>query len=220
MIQLSLRYVRPLSACLMLALIPVMVHTYSKTERDDCQATSALLPEGTSASNSGGKRDAWMRDNFQSSEWQEGSFFRDGLRFDFAIIRSYDAKRLYHRPETSLVSAVVKSRDMEWLPANAGSLPIHRVYYGNTDPAILAAYLLTYHSSPLASPYWAQLRAAPAELFTGRRPMTLFFIQAQGSPGSLQQMESVEREWLLTSWDKYRSACTYQAPAFPGKNKE
>ena len=167
MTRLSLRYVRPLSACLLLALIPVVVHSYLQVEIDDCKAPWAFVPESAQASDSGGSRDAWMRERFQSSQWQEGSFFRDGLRFDFSIIRSYDAKRLYHRPETSLVEhAIVETRGIEWVQADSGALPIHRAYYGDTDPAILVAYLLVYRSSPVASPYWAQLRAAPVELFS------------------------------------------------------
>lgn len=210
MTRLSLRYVRPLSACLLLALIPVVVHSYLRVEINDCKAPSALVPESAQAAHSGGSRDAWMRQRFQSSQWDEGSFFRDGLRFDFSIIRSYDAKRLYQRPETALVEhANVERRGIEWVQADSGALPIHWAYYGDRDPAIVVAYLLVYRSSPIASPYWPHLRAAPLELFSGRRPMTLFLIQARGSPGSLGEMEKVGREWVLSSWEKYRSACTY-----------
>jgi hypothetical protein len=211
MTRLSLRYLYPLSACLLLALIPVVVHSYLKVEIDDCKAARVLVPESAQVSHSGGSRDAFMRERFQSSQWHEGSFFSEGQRFDFSIIRSYDAKRLYHRPENSLVehAFVVQSREIEWVRADFGPLPIHRAYYGDTDPAVLVAYLLVYRSSPVASPYWPQLRAAPVELFTGRRPMTLFLIQAHGSPRSIRKMEEVEREWLLSSWEEYRSACTY-----------
>jgi hypothetical protein len=210
MTRLSLRYVLPLSACLLLALIPVVVHSYIQVQIDDCKAPSAFVAESAQAEHSGGSRDAWMRERFQSFQWDEGSFFRDGLRFDFSIVRSYDAKRLYHRPETSLVQhAIVNSRGIEWVRADSGALPIHRAYYGDTDPATMVAYLLVYRSSPVASPYWPHLRAASVQLFTGRRPMTLFLIQARGSPRSLREMEKVGREWLLTSWEKYRSACTY-----------
>jgi len=208
--RLSLRYVVALSACLLVALIPVVVHSYIQLEIDDCKTPWALMSESAPASNSGGRRDAWMRERFQSSQWREGSFFADGLRFDFSIVRSYDAKRLYHRPENSLVEhSIVERRGIEWVQTDSGALPIHRAYYGNSDPAILVAYLLVYRSSPIASPYWPQLRAAPVELFGGRRPMTLFLIQAHGSSGSLREMESVEREWLLSSWAKYRFACAY-----------
>jgi hypothetical protein len=208
--RLSLRYVRPLSACLLLALIPVVVHSYIQVESDDCKAPWVFMPKSAQASDSGGSRDAWMREFFESSQWREGSFFKDGLRFDFSIIRSYDAKRLYHRPETSLVEhANVERRGIEWVGAGSGALPIHRAYYFDTDPAIVVAYLLVYRSSPVASPFWVHLRGAPVELLSGGRPMTLFLIQARGSRGSLGEMEKVEREWLLSSWEKYRSACTY-----------
>lgn len=210
MTRLSLRYVRPLSACLLLALIPVVVHSYLRIEIDDCKVPWAFASESAQASDSGGTRAAWMRERFQSSQWHEGSFFRDGLRFDFSIVHSYDPKRLYHRPENYLVQhAIVKSREIEWVGTNSGALPIHRAYYDSTDPAILVAYLLVYRSSPVASPYWPHLRAASVELFTGRRPMTLFLIQARGSPGSFREMERVGQEWLISSWERYRSACTY-----------
>jgi hypothetical protein len=149
-----------------------------------------------------------MRERFRSSQWEEGSFSRDGLRYDFSIVRSYDAKRLYHRPENSLVEhADVKQRGIEWVPADSGAVPIHRAYYDGSDPVIVAAYLLVYRSSPVASPYWPQLRAAPVLLFSGRRPITLFLIQARGSADRSREMEKVEQEWLLSSWEKYRSAC-------------
>ncbi|MGA7462514.1 MAG: hypothetical protein WBW69_19930 [Candidatus Korobacteraceae bacterium] len=209
MTRLSLRYVRPLSVCLFVALIPVVVHSYFHLEIDDCKTPLALVQEPAHPSDAGAKRDAFMRDRFQSSQWQEGSFSKDGLQFDFSIVRSYDAKRLYHRPENSLVehSAIVDRRDLVWVEADSDAMPIHRAYYGDTDPAILVSYVLVYRSVPVASPYSAQLRAAPVEVFSGRRPMTLFLIQGHGSPSRLQEMEKVEREWLLSSWEKYRSAC-------------
>jgi hypothetical protein len=186
-----------------------VLYSYIQVEIDDCKSPWAFVPKSAPASHSGGSRDEWMRERFQRSQWDEGSFVRDGLRFDFSMIRSYDAKRLYHRPETSLVEhAFVKSRGIEWVQADSGALPIHRAYYGATNPAIMVAYLLVYRSSPVASPYWPQLRAAPIELLSGRRPMTLFLIQARGSPDSVIEMEKVEREWLLSSWEKYRFACT------------
>ncbi|HTZ90039.1 MAG TPA: hypothetical protein VMA71_06855 [Alloacidobacterium sp.] len=104
---------------------------------------------------------------------------------------------------------IVNSLEIEWVRTDSGALPIHRAYYGGTDASILVAYLLVYRSSAIGNPYWAQLRAAPVELFSGRRPMTLFLVQARGSPGTLREMEKVEQEWLVSSWEKYGSACTY-----------
>jgi len=209
MSRLSLRYLYPLSACLLLALIPVVVHSYVRIEINDCRGARAFLPQSQLASDFARRPDVWMRERFQSSQWHEESFDRDGLRFDVSIIRSYDAKRLYHRPESSLLerTSVVESRGIEWVSADSGVLPIHRVYYGKTNPAVLVAYLLVYRSSPVANPYLAQLRAAPVELFSGRYPMTLFFIQAHGSPESLGKMEIVVREWLISAWNNYRCVC-------------
>ena len=203
----SLRYFYALSACLLAALIPVVVHSYLRVEVNDCKGT-LFLPQFTPTSISAQKHDAWMRETFQSSQWNEGSFERDGLRFDYSIIRSYDPKRLYHHPENYFVDrAFWLSRDLEWVPADSGTLPIHRAYYRQTDPAAVVAYLLVYRSAPVASPYWAQLRAAPVLLFRGRYPMTLFFIQAHGSPGRSAEMENIAREWLRSAWENYCSVC-------------
>jgi len=208
MTRLSLRYLYPLSACLLLALIPVVVYSYLNVRIDDCKAARVFVPQSMPASDSSRKRDAWMRKQFEASQWHEGSFVKDGQRFDFSILRSYDAKRLYHRPENYFVDrAFVRERGIEWVATDSGAVPIHRVYYDDPSAAVLLAYLLVYRSSPVANPYWAQLRAAPVELFSGRTPMTLFLIQARGTSGSLPVMENVGREWLLSSLGNYRSAC-------------
>jgi len=209
MMRLSLRYCYALSACLLVALIPVVVHSYLHLKTDVCKGGRHFIPQSTPASPSEEKRDAWMRETFHSAQWYEGSFVRDELHFDFSVVRSYDAKRLYHRPENYFAErAFVKSRDIEWLPTGSAKVPIHRTYYGNAEPATVVAYLLAYHSSAVANPYLAQLRAAPAELLGGQYPMTLFLIQAHGPPDRFDQMETIAREWLLSAWATYRSTCT------------
>jgi hypothetical protein len=208
MTRVSLRYFYALTACLLVALIPVVVHSYLHLETDDCKGVQRFIPSNTPTSISEKKRDAWMRDTFHSTQWYEGSFAKDDLRFDFSIIRSYDAKRLYHRPENYFAErAFVQRRGVEWLPTSSGEVPIHRTYYGSTQPATVLAYLLVYHSSPVANPYLAQLRAAPAELFGGQHPMTLFLIQAHGPADHFDRMETIAREWLLSARATYGSAC-------------
>jgi len=211
MTRLSLRYLYPLSACLLLALVPVVVHSYLNVRIEDCKAAARVfVQQSTPASESSRKRDAWMREQFEAFQWREGSFVKGGQRFDFSILRSYDAKRLYHRPENYFADrAFVRERGMEWVATDSGAVPLHRVYYDDPSGAVLVAYLLVYRSSPVANPYWAQLRAAPVELFSGRTPMTLFLIRAHGAPGTLRVMENVGREWLLSSLGDYRSACSH-----------
>ena len=162
MTRLSQRFLWPLSVCFLVALVPVVVHSYFRLEVEDCNSISALLTQAVTPSPIAG-RDVEIRGRFLTSQWREGTFESDDLRFTFSVIRSYDAKRLYHRPEDVLVEHMtVASQGLELLKTDWGSLPIHRAYYANTDPAIVVSYLLVYHSSPVASPYRAQLRAAPA----------------------------------------------------------
>lgn len=205
MITLSRRYLVPLSACLLVALVPVTIHSYLKFDRDDCAAASGLF-----AANAGGlKPNVNGREQFQSFQMSDGSFVKDGVQFDYSIVRSYDPKRLYHRPENTLVrhDAIVEKRGIDRVQTPSGELPIHRAYYDQANRAIVVSYLLVFRSSPVASPYWPHLSAAPIEVFTGRLPMTLFFIKAEASPGATQEAEAAEREWLVGSWRAYREAC-------------
>ena len=208
MTRLSLRYSYALSACLALTLVPVLVHSYLDFRVDDCRNVRLLIPEAPPTS-SAEKRNAWMQQTFQSSQWNEGYFVRDGVRFDFTIIRSYDAKALYHRPENYFAErAFVKRREVEWVSTSLGKLPIHRTYYGDSDPGTLVAYLLIYHSAPIANPYWAQFRAAQVELFNGRSPMTLVLIRAHVSPVGFVTAETTARGVVLAAWRNYLSTCT------------
>lgn len=205
MITLSRRYLLPLSACLLVALVPVTIHSYLNFDRDDCSPAVGLWPSSTGDA----KHDAIVREQFQSFQLSQASFVKEGVQFDYSVVRSYDPKRLYHRPENTLVQhdAIVENRAIEWVQTPSGALPIHRAYYGNANRAIVVSYVLVFRSSPVASPYWPHLAAAPVEVFTGRRPMTLFFIKAQGSAGATPEIERAERDWLVAAWQAYRSAC-------------
>lgn len=205
MITLSRRYLLPLSACLFAALVPVTIHSYLNFDRDDCADASALFV--THAADP--KRNALGREQFQSFQMSDGNFIKDGVQFDYSVVRSYDPKRLYHRPENTLVrhDAIVERRGIDWVQTPSGELPIHRAYYDNTNRTIVVSYLLVFRSAPVANPYWPHVSAAPIEVFTGRRPMTLFFIKAEAWPGATHEAEKAEREWLVSAWQAYRNAC-------------
>lgn len=71
--RLSHRYAWPLSGCLLLALVPVVVHSYFRVVVEDCNGFSTFLPQFPSTSKSAGY-DAQMRERFQTSERREGNF--------------------------------------------------------------------------------------------------------------------------------------------------
>ena len=64
-----------------------------------------------------------------------------------------------------------------------------------------------YEGEPVESGWKAQLRAAPRQLLTGGRPMTMFAVRANVGPGQSEAAERRVREFLLDSWRNYRAVC-------------
>lgn len=194
----STRYAVPIAALATLALIPVVIHGYLGLRVEDCADPAALLPEGN-----------------ERREYELPS--PHGVRrVRHWVGRSYDPKQVYYRPAVRVMHEVrpVAER-VEWLEADGEALPIHRVIYGDTAQAsrdlsetrVVAAYLLVYRGEPVANPYLAQLGAAPALLLRGRLPMTLFFTGAFVPAEDVEWAEEQSREWLISSWRAYRTAC-------------
>jgi hypothetical protein len=189
-------------------LVPVLVHSYGGLEVEDCPRAAAELFADAGPPDS--KRDAWMREAFQAEQWAEGRFTGGDAAIDcsFLVVRSYDAKRLYHRPYNSLAEGAAGGSRLEWISSGSGRIPIHLVQYESGDPARLTGYLLVYNSRPVAHPYSAQLAAFPLQLLSGARPMTLFLISATGPRPEWPAIGGQVRQWLAAQWQRYRTACS------------
>ena len=74
-------------------------------------------------------------------------------------------------------------------------------------PKGVIAGLLVYEGSPVETGWLAQLRAAPHQLLTGARPMTLFAVRGDVAEPLLPAAEARARQWLLDSWRNYRLLC-------------
>jgi len=209
MTPLSRRYVPYILACLLPTLIPVLLHSYRGFQVDDCKNPSQLFP-ASSEGKTDEQPELWMHKEGKGIQWDEGTYASDssGLRLNFVIARSYDPKRLYHRPEIMFVPDTTPDRRrVEWLENPTEKLPIHRAYYEPGKPTIMVAYLLVYNSTPVASPYLAQITAFPFQLVGGSRPMTMFFISARGPTRDFEAMERSGRQWLLACWRRYCATC-------------
>lgn len=207
MIPVSSRYTRPICFSFLPVLAVVVVHSYVGIRSDDCPgsaAVSAELAAGGSPSSPG------MRSVFDAFDWHDGTLAvpQTSSHLKFAVVRSYDPKKLYHHPEVAFVrEAAATGRGLDWVTVDGENLPIHRAYYSVKQPAIFVAYVLMYRSQPVSNPYWTQLRSFPAELLTGQRPMTLFFISGTSPESDSEAMQKRAVEWLASSWRKHRASC-------------
>ena len=186
------------------------VHSYANLKDEDCVQPSGLFAFCNFAGDRAvtGRR---LKTMFGEVEWCGGTFpGKGGSRpaLDYWILISYDAKKLYHLPETGLVRGAAPSdRVTEYLQAAGERIPIHRAYYPATDGDIFVAYMLIYNSQPVGNPYVAQLLSFPRQLVRGTAPINLFFVSGRGPGGTLARMEETGLSWLLESLERYRSLC-------------
>ncbi len=208
--MLSRRYVLPLAAIAVLALIPVVVHSYIGVRRDECADPFRLVP---ATRGSGDDRRAWiMRRRLNAHQWKEGRVRRtDGLPTSFySIVRSYEAKRLYYLIERRLLDREPDRESIVRIESGGVELPIRTLFFRphpGRSASMVAAYLLIYDGAPVDNPYWHQLLTAPVQLLFGTKPMTAFFISAVVTKDQADAIEAEHLAWLEQEWWDYRSIC-------------
>jgi len=205
MTPLSPRYATALCVLLGLAIVPVTLHSYLGLRTDECEHASAL----TSGS---GQAPPKNRVSGDALQYREGFIRSDGLAptLRYVIVRSYDARRLYYRPEYSFAIDTPTDHTIEWIDVDGEKVPTHIPQYADsftTQMKPVIAYLLVYDGKPLENPYLAQLMAAPRQMLTGRLPMTLFLAYANVMGDEQEAALGAAREWLASSWQLYRAAC-------------
>jgi hypothetical protein len=213
------RYATHLVVLLLIPLPPVAIYSYAGRLSDDCTNVRALLDHAGAPVQDEPRTSAWVNRHFNPVHWAEGSISQPGTaaRLRTIIIRSHDAKRLYHRPEKHLFDDA-DSRDTEYLEVDGESLPIHRAHYtraDHADHAVVVAYLLVYDSRPVDNPYTAQFAALGKQIFRGRIPMTLFFVSGVGPHSEAGAMTELAKQWLAASWRQCKAACLSPVSASP-----
>jgi exosortase len=196
----SARFALPLAALCTLALVPVALNSYAGRRSDDCAHPEVLMP--------GAPPSSAKAEPFDAFAFREGSV-RGSPELRYAIVRSYDPKKLYHRPEYWLTD------HREPLASAAGevdagdrSLPVRHLQFSARDGQVdLAAYLLVYGGEPVANPVRAQLADAPALMLRGQQPMTLYYAQAVARAQDEQAASDALDRWLASSWKQYREIC-------------
>jgi len=191
--MIARRFFWPTAALLLAALVPTVIHAYLDSTIDDGRR-AAMVPEELGefvATAPGVHTDAWMWRTFESRDWVERDYRGPGgTVIRLSIVRSYDAKRLYHHPELALTDGIdLESAGTRQAPGMP-DIPVH-LLAGTAGTA--AAYVLLYGDRAVARPYLFQIRLATEQLVSGRQAMTLFFAAIVdrgegGEPGPALQL--------------------------------
>jgi hypothetical protein len=216
LIELSTRYVPHILVLVVIAAIPTLLHSLGRFDVEDCASPTALLPPP--APDRAPLGSAVERQRFDRS-WGEGNWSTGTLPggpvggLSYVIARSFDPKAVYHWPESRVVSEVRPfERGLEEVESQGVRIPVHRAYYEpeGVPPRgfVVVAYLLVYHSRPVANPYLEQILSAPRQVVTGRRPMWLFLVHGRVGVPQRREAEARATEWLASAWESYRAACT------------
>ncbi|MGH2900634.1 MAG: exosortase/archaeosortase family protein, partial [Solirubrobacteraceae bacterium] len=209
---LSDRYAGALALLAGLAFVPVGLHSYARLRVDDCANPAALVPSEAGVD---AERAAFMLRSFDALQWREDDLgpSNGAPALHTVLVRTFDPKLVYYRGTRRLWTDVKPGADtVEWLESDDGRLPILRSSLERERPetagAVVAA-LLVYEGEPVETGWRAQLRAAPRQLVTGARPMTMFAVRAETTPENRAAAEARARTWLLESWRTYRAICKH-----------
>lgn len=209
----STRFAVPLALLCCAALVPVALNAYAGRRIDDCAHPQALIPgTGIDDPTRRAERERAIHQEFDGFAFREGTL-RGESRLEYSIIRSFDPKRVYYRPEYWLSGhAEASSIRVEPVEVAGRSIPIHRVEFAPKAGLVRqAAFLLVYRGEPIANAMAEQLRAAPSLMIRGARPMTLYYVQTTSELADRGAARLELERWIASSWKQYDSICNASA---------
>jgi hypothetical protein len=189
----------------LLALVPTVIHSYAGLVITDGRRTSEVPTtlDGFTASQTKRPVD-WGKRRFDSDDWFERDYSQGGENVVVTVVRSYDVKTLYHHPELAVAyknGHTYQPVETMQLPGRQ-DIPVHVLRAIEPDPAV-AMYALYYDDRFIADPIVFQLRTAAELVFTGRKPMTLFFVQSDGTSANGSLGNSAAARLLFASTDSF-----------------
>jgi hypothetical protein len=134
-----------------------------------------------------GRNATWGQRRFESDDWIERIYRAGRDEVKLTVVRSYDAKALYHHPELAVTESNFIRTEVKRFDQRP-DVPIHVLY----KPGGVALYALHYDNAFVQDPIRFQLRTAGQLLFSGRKAMTLFFLTDDDTgPGPGAGVESL-----------------------------
>lgn len=210
--MIATRFVPALCVLFALGLVPTLIHSYTPDRTTDGRVTTAVASTlagyyGTPTD----RNEAWGLRRFESRDWVERLYVQGVDQVQLAVVRSFDAKTLYHHPELAVAYGTMFDgtviRRLEARP----EIPIHELTPGPGVPA-RAAYVLHYGDRFIEDPLLFQVRTAGELLFSRRQPMTLFFaVDAEAPEGAELSTLGLLRV-LLASIDSFFAQPPAAAP--------
>lgn len=212
MIEVSTRYLPAALALILLALVPVAIHSYAGRVHDDCAAPAALEDmDAVLGSFDVVQRQEKVRGSFL--QWTQGRVEPAGFGvepMEFRVVRSATPRRIYLGP-TSLLGKKIEPDEIgvRWIEVDGERLPIHTgtAYHHSKGALQVASWLYVYGGRPVASPFRAQLASALPQLFQGTTPLTIFLISGYGPRRRIDVVSGPSDEWLASAWRHYASVC-------------
>jgi hypothetical protein len=196
-------------------LVPTLIHSYSGRLDDDTREAAAIPTVLAGLRSVPSERDAtWGQRRFSTDNWVEREYSSGttGDRVRLTVVRSYDAKSVYHHPELAVAYRTSFVGEETRRFPQRPDIPVHILKPAHGVRAG-GMYVLHHGSHFVDDPIQFQLRAAVEMLFTRRKPMTLFFVFDQQGPGSEDTGESSAAKLLFAAVDAFLAQKTVSAGA-------
>jgi hypothetical protein len=196
--MIAFRYLPGLAVLLAIASLPTVLHSYVGLTVADGRSTAAIPMRLNGLDARPSDRSlVWLPEAMGTTDFIERRYGRD-LRL--LVVRSYDAKRLYHHPELAVAHDDYYERTEIGRFAGRPEVPIFTLRGRDNRVAL---YTLLYDREFVDRPVSFQLRNAIALLVQPRQMMTLFFVR--GSPGLKEYTpgKSPAEQLLLAAVDNF-----------------
>jgi len=190
--MISSRFLPVLCALAGLTLVPTLIHSYSDaTVRDGRTASSIPQSMAGYTGTPSERNDAWAERRFRSDDWMERIYRSATDEVKLSVIRSFDAKALYHHPELAVTYGPSYTTSEVKRFAERTDIPVH-VLHTTSETTVL--YVLLYDDRFVEDPIAFQLRTAGELLFGRQKAMTLFFLTDERvAPGTdVEALPSVQ----------------------------
>ena len=178
--MIATRFLPAVCVLVALALVPTLLHSYSDGTVPDAHSTMTIPDVLAGYAGTRSKRDdQWGQRRFDSHDWIERIYRRADDEVKLSVIRSYDAKALYHHPELAVAYGPSYTTSEIVRTSRRPEIPLHVL---RTTSGHSAVYVLLYDGQFVEDPIRFQLALAGKLLFSGRKAMTLFFLTDERGP--------------------------------------
>jgi hypothetical protein len=189
--MIATRFLPAVCALAAITLVPTLIHSYSDATVNDGRST-VVIPESLAGyTGTPSTRNAtWGMRRFESHDWMERNYRSADDEVKLSVIRSYDAKALYHHPELAVSYGPSYTAAEIRRSSRRPDIPLHVV---RANPGPIAVYALLYADRFVEDPIRFQLGLAGELLFSGRKAMTLFFLTDEHVPADtdVEQLPSI-----------------------------